>query len=74
MGENIMCNYCLVADIRRRAKKSNRSVTIVSDERNTAFPLSKNVYVSPNEVVCPQDQGKKYFAIWVAALPNVCRC
>ena len=73
MTEDTLCNYCQYQNIRRRALKSKRSVTLIRNKTAT-YPLAVDIYVSPNDVVNPQAFDEKYHAVWFMSLPNICRC
>ncbi len=69
-----VCNYCLLSETRSRARRANKLVTLVKNTQNKQYPLSMDIYVSPPAVNKPQDFGKKYHALWIAALSAACRC
>ena len=69
-----VCNYCLVSEIRSRALRAKKFVTLVKNTQNKQYPLSMDIYVSPPEITEPQKFGKQYHALWIAALPAACRC
>lgn len=72
-----LCNYCALEDIKRRAKETNKKVTV---RDNAKWGMGGvNVYMHPSDVRLSNviEDSKihdKYFVAWFMELPNHCCC
>lgn len=78
MSELTTCNFCLVENIRARAKYTGKKVTI-----RPALSGGQDIYVHPATVKIPknhvhQDYGEEeadtYWVAWVMRLTDSCCC
>ena len=79
------CNYCLIEAMRKHASKIGQRVTVKPVLRpageNMDIPWGLDVFLHPPHVKDEElearyfrDEPPKYFAAWIAALPDHCVC
>ena len=76
MSELTQCNYCSLRQIRQRAKKEGKKVTLLPGWRG-----GKDVFVHPSRITRKKllaeqkkDEGRKYCVGWLMEITDHCVC
>lgn len=67
----MICNYCSLREIKSRAEKENKAVTVRKDTLSVGGFIGFRVFVHPRATDPDQEA---HFVVWFAALPKMCLC
>lgn len=68
-----ICNYCVLKEIRSKAKKENSSITI-RPAIDMPGENSVNIFVYPEDIELTDKNKEYYFDSWLMTLPAKCYC
>lgn len=70
MSELTQCNFCSLEDIKRKAKREGKKVTLLPAKRDKYYMGGLDVFVHPKKV----KPTRRHLVAWFMELGNSCCC